>query len=499
MQKLNIGIIGCGRIADLHYLGYQYTEGARIFAVCDSNPEVAEARKREWNAVKSYTDFREMLRAPEVDAVEILTPHHLHETMVVEAAKAKKHIAVQKPMSISLPSADRMLAETQKAGVVYKVTENYVFYPPLVLAKKMIENGDIGEPIGIRMKFIGGASGGWKVPAAAWEWRMKETAEGRGIDTFDHGHHLWSTAWFLLGEVERVSGWIDSADGVVDCPAVMMWKYKGGKRYGVCDFAHAGDMPIPSQYYANDEWLEITGNRGIIFIHRCTGNIHEGPVMSVFDGKSMRHISDVKSDWSEGFIGATRNFIEAIHGRQAPLLTGEQGREILRFALAIQKAARIRREVYLDELDRCFPSFYAWRRKRRELKASGFSRRKFPFGGLGENLSRYAPQAKFLTEQLMVRFDPSAALDWETVVGLHLTADGTAKEEKLGLYITGGKAALRTGELPENAKFTLRIPAGTWAAILLGKKRIEVALFQGKLKFEGKAEEGLKLRAAFKL
>ncbi|HPO46385.1 MAG TPA: Gfo/Idh/MocA family oxidoreductase, partial [Spirochaetota bacterium] len=90
MSTINVGIIGCGRIADLHYPGYKNNRKARVYAVCDSNDEIRERRKKEWRAEKSYSDYRELLADASVDAVEILTPQVLHEEMVIEAARAGK-------------------------------------------------------------------------------------------------------------------------------------------------------------------------------------------------------------------------------------------------------------------------------------------------------------------------------------------------------------------------------------------------------------------------
>ncbi|MCP4711077.1 MAG: Gfo/Idh/MocA family oxidoreductase, partial [Planctomycetes bacterium] len=74
MEKINIGFIGCGRIADLHYPGYENNPEVNIYAVCDRQKELALQRKSEWSADKLYTDYREMLRDSDLDAVEILSP-----------------------------------------------------------------------------------------------------------------------------------------------------------------------------------------------------------------------------------------------------------------------------------------------------------------------------------------------------------------------------------------------------------------------------------------
>jgi len=495
MDKINVGIIGCGRIADLHYPGYKNNRDARIYAVCDSDPSIAAARKKEWKAVKAYTDYRELLADGEIGAVEILTPHNLHEPMVIDAARAGKHIAVQKPMTTSLAGADRMIQAAGDAGVVYKVTDNYVWYPPTVLAKKMIENGEIGTPMNLRIKLIVGGSGGWAVPPSSWEWRMREFEAGLPEESFDHGHHIWSTAWYLLGEADRVSAWIDSADGIVDTPATVMWKYKEGMRYGMLENACANQMYIPSKYYANDEWIEITGTHGIIMINRCNGNIKEGPPLSLFNGK-WKQYSAVKSDWVEGFMGSTRNFIDAIKHSERPRLTGEEGRQILRFALSVLKSSRERREVFPDELDAAWPALYRWRKLRSEKKAKAPKKNLLAMIGLGGNDAQYAAQAKELTSQLAGRFNPDAVKGWECSMGLHLLADGKSPESKFSFIISNDTMNMKEGNLPDGATFVLHIPAGTWAAILLKKKRIETAFIQGKLKIDGKAEEALKLRVA---
>jgi len=495
MEKLNIGMIGCGLISTLHAAGYRDNPRVRLHAICDLDEQLVAARKGDWGVEKAFTDYRELLADPAVDAVEVITPHKLHERIVIDALDAKKHVAVQKPMTTSLESADRMVAHARKSGLVFKVTDNYVSYPPIVLARKMLGDGEIGDPQMLRVKMINSPDGGWDMPVASYDWRFDEFAEGRFSETFDHGHHEWATAWYLMGEVERVAAWIDSVDGVLDSPVTVMWKHKQGKRYGICEFVYAEKLHIPSRYYPNDEWFELTGSGGIIFIHRCTGDIHGGPAVSLFNNEGWTHYDRVESDWAEGFRGALENFVDAIEGKAEPLLTGDQGREILRMSFAIYQAARKRRDVYLEELNRPFPGLYAWRQRRREKRESFIESFRKPL--LGRNLSKYAPRASELTEQFAGRFDAEAAADWESVVGLRLTPDGGVKEQTFALHVSAGKVTLKEGPIPEDAKLTVAMPAGTWAAIVLGKKSLESALFGRQLKLEGEAREGLRLRSAF--
>jgi predicted dehydrogenase len=348
METVRIGIIGCGRISDLHASGYLADARARVAAVCDIDPAKAQAKVREWGAEVPYTDYRALLADSSIDAVDIITPQRCHEVMALEALAAGKHVCVQKPMTIDMNSADRMVAAAAAtSGKVFKVSENYIFYPPLVLAKNIIDDGKIGEPTSMRIKFISGAKGGWDVPASAWDWRKDEHRRGYGMQTFDHGHHMWSVAWYLLGEIERVSAWIDSVDGEIDCPAEIMWKYVGMPKYGSCDYSHGLDLHIPSRYYANDEWFEVTGSEGIVIVNRCTGNVWGGAPVRLFREDHWTEFADVDSDWAAGFKGSTSNFISAILGFEAPTLSVNRGREVLRMDLAIQESARSRHEVEL--------------------------------------------------------------------------------------------------------------------------------------------------------
>ena len=497
MSKLNVGIIGCGRISDLHQPGYIDHPDARLYAVCDTRSDVAEQKKDQWRADIAYTDYKQLLQDPQIDAVEILTPQPLHEPMVIDAARAGKHIALQKPMAIDLASADRMLQAIEASGIVFKVTDNYLTYPPIALARKMITDGVIGTPANLRIKLISGSSGGWDIPPEAWQWRLAEKEAGRGMQTFDHGHHLWASAWYLLGPVERVVSWIDSIDGIIDSPAVIMWKYQDRVCYGMCEYAHAAEMQIPSNYYANDEWFEITGSRGIVVIHRCTGHINEGPAVSLFNGERWQHYTDIVSDWAEGFRLATFNFIDAIKGKAAPLLSGKQGREVLKLALAISKSSNVRREIYLDEMDASLPAFYTWKQRRQAKRSHADAPGLLDRLGLGGKDERYASQALELTLKMAERFKSEAVMNWNTEIGLRLLSQGSVAQTDFSVVINDGNLNITQGNLPANPSMTLKIKAGTWAAVLLGKKRIETAFLQGKLKLEGQAEQALKLRRAF--
>ncbi len=497
MEKINVGIIGCGRISDLHFPGYENNKAARLYAVCDTDPELGELKKRNWGAAEFYQDYQELLADPVVDAVEILAPQLLHEKMVIDAIGSGKHVALQKPMTIDLASADRILKAVKESDRLFKVTDNYLFYPPIVLARNMINQGEIGTPSNIRIKMISGGSGGWTVPASAWAWRTAENLAGRGFATFDHGHHLWAVAWYLMGRFERVTSWIDTLDGIIDSPAVIMWKYKDGVKYGSCDYAYAPDLHVPSKYYANDEWFEITGSKGIIRIHRCTGEIVTGPGLTLFDGQSWKAFDGLKTDWQEGFIGSTHNFIAAIRGESDPLLTGEQAREILKTDLAISKSSRVRREVYVDELDAADPGAFTRKKIEAEINAKKESRdaQQVNFTA-NSNSGAIEQEVITLTQSLADRLDSSKLKGWTATILLELALG--KDQPPLCCVFQFDNEAFNFSRNPLDLKpdLTIKVPAHAWINILKGAGSIEDAFSSGSLLLEGNIDDALKFKEA---
>ena len=360
MAKLGVGFIGCGRIMDLNILGYLDRDDVEVAAFCDLEEETVKRRVSEYGRhgpAKTYLDHKEMLADPDVDIVEVLTPHYLHHQMVIEALEAGKHVSLQKPPAVSLDEMDSMIRAAQAAGKKFRVFENFIFYPPYLKAKELLEAGEIGDPVGLRYKMNSSmAPMGWEVPLEAWAWRIVEEMCGGGPCLFDDGYHKWSVAIDLLGEVEKVFAWIGAKEiipGVsVDSPGVVVWKYARDKDiFGVCDAMISDELYIESKYYVIDERMEITGEKGVIWVTKCTSDMLKVPAVIMYrDGKITEYEIE-RDDWADSFIECTHHFIDAVINDTEPVLSGEKGREVLKFALAMMRSARESREVYLSEFE----------------------------------------------------------------------------------------------------------------------------------------------------
>ena len=358
MNPLRVAIVGCGRISDLHQLGYREHQDAQIVAVCDTNKAHAKKKANEWGVEKVYSNYQQVLEDKEVEAVELLTPHHLHCPMTVQACQAGKHVSVQKPMALSATEADQMIEAANKAGVTLRVFETFVYYAPAMRARQMIEAGEIGEVQAVRMHISTGTGDtAWKVPLSAWLWRFNEKQSGGGPLVFDHGYHLFSLGYYLGGPVEKVFAWIDQtpvkeAAGIVkiDAPALIMFQFKATHRYGQLDIEYTPKMRIYSDYYADDDRIEVIGEKGILFINRYTTRTVNLPELMLFKDGKTTSVPVEGVQWHDSFIAATQDFIEKLKTGGQPRLDGPTGKAVLQFTLAALQSAATGMEVRPEEV-----------------------------------------------------------------------------------------------------------------------------------------------------
>ncbi|MDP8222584.1 MAG: Gfo/Idh/MocA family oxidoreductase [Candidatus Lernaella stagnicola] len=349
-QPLRAAMIGVGDITMLHQPAYQDFALADLTALCDVDEDMLAARRAEWGVERITTDYKELLADPEIDLVEVNTPHHLHKDLVIDALAAGKHVACQKPISISIADAEAMLAAAEKASGRFRVFENFVFYPPYVKAKELIDAGEIGEVLTIRFKLGTCLFGSRWVPLRAELWHLLEYEHGRGQAIFDDGYHKLSMAIFLGGAIEAVKGFTHCSMAYIDEPAQVIWCYRDKKLLGSFDIAFQPNIYNRSKYFPADERINIIGTKGMIELTCCTGQIMDEAGLILYRDGVRYCFDDLDLDWKYSFINGIRDFPAAIRENRECLLTGERALNILKFAYAIIIAGRIGREVKPEEV-----------------------------------------------------------------------------------------------------------------------------------------------------
>ena len=170
--------------------------------VAEATPELAEDARRRFGYDRATADWREAVNDPSTDVVVVLTPNHMHQEMVLEAAAAGKHVICEKPLAPTSEAAEAMLAAVEGAGVVHQVGFNWRLTPAVQLARRLVEDGTIGEPRSFRGHWLGDFAFDDSLPML---WRFKRATAGSGA-LGDLGSHVVDFARCLVGEIESVSG-----------------------------------------------------------------------------------------------------------------------------------------------------------------------------------------------------------------------------------------------------------------------------------------------------
>ena len=353
--RIGVGIAGTGRISDLHAIEYLANPAARIVALCDTDTARAARRAAAWglDGVAIDDDIDALLARPDVDLVEILLPHHLHLDAALKAIDAGKIVSLQKPMCISMAQADRLVAAAEASDRPFKVFENFLFYPPVMRARQLVEAGAIGTPLSIRIKSNPGRSAtAWEVPESAVAWRQRPEQSGGGPLVFDDGHHKFALAWHFMGEPEEIHAFIGQTETTdhrsrVDAPSMVSFRFPGN-RVGNLEIVHSPELEIVTRHYAQDDRVEITGSKGVIWINGGHGRLGDTPPLALYRDGTLTEFRDVETGWEQSFVLSTRHYLEALTRGGPPVLTAREGRQVLRFALGALESARVGRAVPID-------------------------------------------------------------------------------------------------------------------------------------------------------
>jgi predicted dehydrogenase len=333
----------------LNVLGYLCSKDTELVAVCDIDMKRAGEKLERWGlrTTKIYIDYKEMIDHEKLDIVEILTPHNLHYPMIEYCANEGVYgISVQKPLAHTITDCEKIIQVCKKNKVKLKLYENFRFYPPFLKAKELLEKGIIGEPLNFRINTIAVGGPAMRVDLKSLAWRRKFETCGGGPFIYDDGIHKFSMALWLMNQqrVEEVYAWIDYFSVVRDIPSYIFWKYPNlnpdkPPKYGSMEFTLAPNLYYPSNYYGCDEFIEISGTKGIMWLNQCTagGNFlsktpQYPPIVVYVNGKVEMFGEDLPRDWRYSFINSTNHFIKVIKRGGEPIYTGEQGKALCIFA-----------------------------------------------------------------------------------------------------------------------------------------------------------------------
>jgi predicted dehydrogenase len=208
---IGIGIIGSGGIALANHIpGFALCPDTKVVALCDASKEALEKAKAQTGITNLYTDYNELLKRDDVNAVVIATPNHLHAPISLAAMGLGKHVLCEKPIAMNLPESLSMLKAAQKANVRHMTAFTYRFVPAMRYMAHLVHSGAVGQPYHFRANRFQD----WGNRFLAWRQMKKFAATGEMGDMlshrFDYGHLLLGPLARLVGYTRR---YIDERGG----------------------------------------------------------------------------------------------------------------------------------------------------------------------------------------------------------------------------------------------------------------------------------------------
>ncbi len=207
-KRIGIGLVGFGFIGKVHTHSYRSLPlffqpcpvRAELVGVCTSRRETAERAAEQGGFSFATTELEDLLQRDDIDVIDICTPNHLHEAQIIAALEAGKHVYCDKPLTVDLASAERIVAAARRRPDQYHgMAFHCRFIPACMRARQMIADGFLGRLYHFRATYY---HAGYTDPSRPLSWRLQKAAGGGALS--DLGSHIIDMMQYLLGDIARV-------------------------------------------------------------------------------------------------------------------------------------------------------------------------------------------------------------------------------------------------------------------------------------------------------
>ncbi len=335
-RMIHVGVIGAGRIGKIHAENLaNRISGSVVAAIANPSLQAAQELAARLQVPKATSDYREILKDHEIDAVAICSPTALHVQHIIEAARAGKHVFCEKPIAYDLDQIDQVLAEVEQAKVKLQIGFNRRFDANFKHVHDLVMAGKIGTPHILRI-----TSRDPHPPS------MDFVKQSGGI-FFDMTIHDFDMAQFLFGEVEEVytagsvlvdPGFREAGD--IDT-AIITLKFKNGA-LGTIDNSRQA-------VYGYDQRIEAFGSGGMV---QAQNNLEDSLIYSNAEQVvSAKPLFFFLERYRESFIAEMAAFIACVQRGEPPPVDGYDARKPVVIGLAAQRSYREGRPVRLSEIE----------------------------------------------------------------------------------------------------------------------------------------------------
>ncbi len=332
-RRVALGVIGVGRIAMAHLnAATDLKDQIELVAIADVRADRAKEIAEEFAAENAYSDYHDLLANREIEAVIVCLPNHLHHPVCIDAARAKKHILVEKPMAMNLREADEMIEEARAHGVTLMVGQSRRFSDAMKEIFRRLD--EIGAPFRIDINFLVS----FPQPPTDW-WKSSEKAGGLVI--LLQGSHSVDTILWLLNKIPSTVFSISKRQNPL---------WEGEDEANIVLGFDSGELATVHLSLSTSPDL----HEAIIVGPKGTMRLFEFPTGKTFgfsyrldvNGQTVLEGEQVPSL----FTVQLREFLEAIRDNRLPIASGEEVRMTMLVLDAIRRSDREGKVVHLDDV-----------------------------------------------------------------------------------------------------------------------------------------------------
>ncbi len=345
MSDLNVGIVGPGWVAGAHIDAFKNVEGANVTAVCSRRKiKQADMEQQYGLPLKVYQDYEEMLKDPSLDIIDICTPHPFHPGQAMAAAKAGKHLIIEKPIALNYEDARSLAKVIHETGVHVCVCFEVRFSGQAVAIRSMIDQRLLGDLHYGEVDYYHGI-GPW---LKQFEWNVKKDMGGSSLLTAGC-HALDLLIWYMDSEVDEVSSYHTKSKSRLfqpyeyDTTSVTLLKFKNGK-VGKC----ASVIDCLQPYYFR---IHLVGSEGSVLDDKYYSAKLKGTKKDQWSRSAVPMI-DSGDVADHPYQPQFQSFVESIEADQTMQLTDfDTAFASHKVAFAADLSAKTGRSVALSDLD----------------------------------------------------------------------------------------------------------------------------------------------------
>lgn len=348
-RALNFAVLGLG-MGVHHCKAVVDAKGANLVAVCEHDPKRLKAGVKEFG-VKGYAEWSDVLKDPEIDAICVTTESGTHAKFGIEAARAGKHIVMEKPVDISLARIKKLQQEVKKAGVKCGCIYQYRMDNCNILIRKAIRSGKMGKVIGAHIhlpwlrlpSYFQGPHGRWK-----GTWKM----DGGG-SLSNQGIHSVDLIQWLAGPVHSVCGFYGVFNHKIEAEdqVVAILKFESGALGTLFTTTCANpDQPIHVYIYGSKGSYSRKGDK--LEFYEMGPAKDRKRMMALFGGVKTHDSAgvDPMALSADGHTLIVEDLVKAVRNNREPAITIASAAHSVEIAKAIYQSGRTGREVKISQV-----------------------------------------------------------------------------------------------------------------------------------------------------